>query len=1414
MEFALNGKRCVVNPSEVAKLTLNEYIRFKTSFKGTKLSCAQGGCGACTVAVSYQTESGEVKTKTVPSCLMALPSVAGTSITTVEGLKKASTGDSKFLGHPVQERMVMYHGTQCGFCTPGMVMQMWGGLKQHGADGGKNLQEKKVEDLDLMAGNLCRCTGYRPISDCLKSFSSDSTVKFKDAKTGPYECKGNDPVFPSFLASSSRKGSEESKATMVILVFFKERLHAHSPRGMEYEVWSADKTVVSGHTGWGVYPELYALKAVGGGEKKSSLVVQVDAVQQMKNIQMDPKNNQLVIGAGVTLNELATFLSKIDSKDAAGICSHILLIAGHQVRNLGSIAGNLMMVRKKGFASDLATLLCAASGKVRYLDADKSDQEEDLLQFLKSSDKPCLMINVSISLTFDKSSTTNFISFRSAIRPRNAYSLINAALSYHIDAKTNKIDQATFVIGAVGTSPILAQKMGDAFIGHTVGDVEKSVVDALDASSLDEAFALFNEDEHKTYRMRVAQVYALRFAKAIVNKAQDGASQIHAKGSRHTKTSQYWELPEDSETNLHQAQKNKCDGELVSAGRSSHLYTNKTQGNSRFTDDEPIRPFTLHAAYVVIPTANSTFSGLDDTEAKAALGDDLVAVLQACDLKKSVYDFEANNAFKVPGHPATPEFSNEYVFLPAGTTSQYGSQPVGLVLATSYRLALIAANMVKLKDLTLKGKPTLDPRTAPQPDGYTPYDFFRGDKKKTDNMFDNPEELKEITGEFEKKSQYHFYIEPQTCTAFPDEDGGLVVNLACQGMDSPRTMISSYLGIPQNHIQMNARRVGGAFGGKASRCIPIAVLSKLDIVGMIRSWLLRIEIRKTCQICSATACDYRALVDEKTGKIKALKLKLHYAQGSTKDIGDIHIQLFANTIDSVYQIDNMFLRAYMKKTHDGPSTSVRGPGHFEAVLVIETIIDKIAGVCGLLPEKVREVNFLPHKKFLATQGVLDAGSYKTYNAVSNCIEHSRLRGLKGGIIPPALVEGNGFIPLWNRLVRESKYWERKAKIDEFNRTNKYRKRGIAITPARYGMIRSGGHGTEMGQGLHTKLGQTALGVLNKKLGVNITLDRIKFLNQNTHMYCHGAVTGGSTGSEMTCFAVEEACFKLAPKMAKFKKLAQKMAQEKGKEKYDWGDLCAAGYKGLTPFWKPDFSETGFYRPEIKDILYETYANLMFDCAPCLNPAIDMGQIEGAYVMGLGQILLEQRRHCKDTGKLLSVNTWSYKPPTMYDIPEEFHVNIVDMRKESSHNGWDYVMGAISNTVHSLGLFHNAFRKGSRSIKSSRATGEPPVLFSYAVLSALRNAILSTGRTHSGTLKMPIPATPELVSDIIWGEGQTLKGVVADLKEPAGEAPAVTADYQPGKVTTSSSRMGSLMPILFLAVCGPATYFYAKRTKIL
>eukprot|EP00954_Amorphochlora_amoebiformis_P021041 1343750-Amorphochlora_amoeboformis.AAC.3 len=148
MEFSLNGEKVLVNAAEASTMTLNEFIRFKTRFKGTKLSCAQGGCGACTVVVQTK-EDGKVATKTVPSCLMPLTSASNASIITVEGLKKSACGTGCG-GHPIQERMTAFHGTQCGFCTPGMVMQMWGGLKQNKADGGSNMTEKEMEDLDLM----------------------------------------------------------------------------------------------------------------------------------------------------------------------------------------------------------------------------------------------------------------------------------------------------------------------------------------------------------------------------------------------------------------------------------------------------------------------------------------------------------------------------------------------------------------------------------------------------------------------------------------------------------------------------------------------------------------------------------------------------------------------------------------------------------------------------------------------------------------------------------------------------------------------------------------------------------------------------------------------------------------------------------------------------------------------------------------------------------------------------------------------------------------------------------------------------------------------------------------------------------------------------------------------------------------
>ena len=288
--------------------------------------------------------------------------------------------------------------------------------------------------------------------------------------------------------------------------------------------------------------------------------------------------------------------------------------------------------------------------------------------------------------------------------------------------------------------------------------------------------------------------------------------------------------------------------------------------------------------------------------------------------------------------------------------------------------------------------------------------------------------------------QYHFYIEPQSSVAIPDEDGGLVLTLACQGISRPRVLIADYLGVQEANVIVNTRRVGGAFGGKASRCVPSAILASHCAVTFGRP--VRLVLPREVDMAlnagrQEITSNFSALVESKTGKIKALKYNFNFAQGNSLDLGLIHGMLLGGALDEVYKLDNVLATIRFKHTHDGTSTSVRGPGHFEAVMAMETVIDTVAGATGITPEKVREINFWPHRKFLGTQG------------------------LSGSILPPSIMEGKTSIPLWNKLIKDSKYWERKKSIDEFNKSNTLRKRGIAITPARYGMIRSGGQGARI-----------------------------------------------------------------------------------------------------------------------------------------------------------------------------------------------------------------------------------------------------------------------------------------------------------------------------------------------------------------
>lgn len=271
LNFALNGEKIVIPLGDVDPgMTLNDYIRQQTSFKGTKKACGEGGCGSCAVAVSKIVDGKKVVTFAVNSCLRPLAALDGCAVTTVEGLSRctapAFSGSQppkpslKNALHPVTERFSARSSLQCGFCTPGMVMSLYSSL-QNGVseDGQVKVSARAMED--CTDGNICRCTGYRPILEACRSFAVDSTetpppdCSYSEAgkdlglAVGPYSSADFDPPFPSFLREHT---SEEQSIRHKGKLWFRP---TSLESAMSFWAQNPSARVVAGCTSWGIYKD-------------------------------------------------------------------------------------------------------------------------------------------------------------------------------------------------------------------------------------------------------------------------------------------------------------------------------------------------------------------------------------------------------------------------------------------------------------------------------------------------------------------------------------------------------------------------------------------------------------------------------------------------------------------------------------------------------------------------------------------------------------------------------------------------------------------------------------------------------------------------------------------------------------------------------------------------------------------------------------------------------------------------------------------------------------------------------------------------------------------------------------------------------------------------------------------------------
>ncbi|MDP1836877.1 MAG: xanthine dehydrogenase molybdopterin binding subunit [Reyranella sp.] len=759
-------------------------------------------------------------------------------------------------------------------------------------------------------------------------------------------------------------------------------------------------------------------------------------------------------------------------------------------------------------------------------------------------------------------------------------------------------------------------------------------------------------------------------------------------------------------------------GAVHSAQRHDSALKHVT-GQALYIDDMPEPPGTLHAALVLSPAASGRLRKLDLATARAMPG--VVAVLGPDDIPGK-NDVSAN-------HHGEPLFARERV--------EFVGQPLAMVVATSLDAARHAADRVKV-DIEVD-EPILDIETALARKAYVqaPTTLLRGDPDAA--LKSAPHRL---SAEFSVGGQEHFYLEGQIAFALPGEDGDIVVHSSTQHPTEVQHICARLLACDYNRVTAVVRRLGGGFGGKESNASWVAGAAAVAANATGRPVKLRLP-REIDMIATGKRHPflYRYTVGfDNDGRVLALDAMLAADAGFSLDLTPGVMARALTHTDNAYWIPHFRAVGHACKTNKQSNTAFRGFGGPQGVVIMEDALDRIARHLGRDANDVRALNF--------------------YGA--------------GGDETPygQKVDENHLARCWAEVKQGGEWERRRAEIDAFNKTNLILKRGLGLFPLKFGIsfnlphmnqagalvhvytdgsIRLNHGGTEMGQGLFIKVAQVVAEVFK------VEVDRIRPSATSTAEVPNTSPTAASTGSDLNGWAAWEAANTIKTRMIAFAsehfgaaeseiefadsnvRIAPPNSNRPGSNQVmSFGELARLCWLG-----RVSLSATGFYKtPRIHwdaaamrghpffyfsfgaamaEVAIDTLtgesrvlrADLVQDCGESLNPAIDLGQIEGAFVQGQGWFTCEELWWDKQ-GKLRTVGPSTYKIPGSRDVPQVFNVKMLE----------------------------NAPSREA-TIFRSKAVGEPPLLLATAVWTALKNAIAAVGDGKTA-VRLDAPATPERV----------------------------------------------------------------------
>jgi xanthine dehydrogenase/oxidase len=1216
----INGTRTIIsNPNP--HWTLLDYIRAQPNLKGTKLGCGEGGCGACTVVLQVpdrQSHKRRIKHLSINACLFPLVGVDGKHVITVEGIGNVDRP------HPLQERIAKLHGSQCGFCTPGIVMSLYSVVRNSYDPETKKfrLSAREIEMEGHLDGNLCRCTGYKPILQAAKSFvtedlkgqladedvpttvdaesfekdvidmtnngcggpsnvscgrpggccrdapSDNSSSEDKsDASSPPTEptSSSDDEHIPAIVDAKKEPSSDpaisgtgygrpvKSKETKDAAAEFKtttslpEAPAVSSVKGVpkiEFKEYVPDTELIFPSSLWNYEPQPLCFgnekkiwfrptkleqlvelkdaypsaKLVGGASevqvdvrfKNSDFAVSVyvSDIAELKHTRI-PEDaelemaNELVVSANTPLTELEeickTVYAKLGKRAMVleALRKQLRYFAGRQIRNVASLAGNIATASP---ISDANPVLLAAGTTLEAV--NKKDGVIDLpmskffIAYRTTSLPPdAALYRIRIPLA-QKNSREVLKAYKQAKRKDDDIAIVTSAFRVRLDQE-NLVEDVSIVFGGMAPTTKESLKTQSALLGKPW----------FHSDTLDAALTALLEDYDLPYGVpggmadyRKTLTLSLFFRFWHESAAELGLGNVDE------------QVVEEIHRGLSSGVRDDYNPyeQRVVGKQVAHLSALKQcTGEAEYIDDMPRLDRELFGGLVMSTKAHAKIISVDWDRALEMPG-----VAGYIDKNNIKSDMNIWGSIK-----------KDEPFFAEDTVLSHG-MVIGMVYAESALEAQAAAKAVKVEYEVLQPILTIDEAIAAD-SFYAHGKYLRKGLAIDDKMIEAFAQCDRIfEGVARLGGQEHFYLETNAALSIPStEDGAMEVWSSTQNTMETQEFVSAVLGVPSNRVNARVKRMGGGFGGKESRSVPFAVMTAIAARKEKRPVRLMLN-RDEDMLLSGQRHPFQArwkVGVTKEGKLLALEADVYNNGGFSQDMSGAVMDRCLTHFDNSYECPNVFLRGHVCRTNIHSNTAYRGFGAPQGMYFSETIMYNIAEGLGIDVDELRQRNL-----------------YKPG-------EHTPFF---------QKIDEDWHVPmLLHQLAKSADYETRKAAITEFNSKNRWKKRGICLVPSKFGLSfatalhlnQAGAYikiyhdgsvllhhgGTEMGQGLYTKMCQIAA----QELGT--PLDAIYTQDSQTYQIANASPTAASSGSDLNGMAVKNACDQINERLKPYReKLGQ------------------------------------------------------------------------------------------------------------------------------------------------------------------------------------------------------------------------------------------------------------------------------------